>query len=404
MVVNSWLFVQLSVMIAAMKCLDFSVKNHLSCLFSRVLYLLSPIFFLFPFDSVLAVEVEGLYQGSVIVESRNDERERQGAFSKVFSQVLIKVTGNSEVLTLPQIRRALNNADDYVDTWSYRSIADSDLALTASADAIGAGASAQSVALSVTFFEPEVLSLLETANIPLWPGNRPYTLVWLVVQEELGAKQIVGASSNSYPEIMALLETESRNRGLPVLLPILDFEDMRAVSADDIWDMDAEKLLLASRRYQSESILVVRLFRTLSGEVFGKSNYLFRDQVFEVEMFEQSAETFIRGSVSLATDEISAYYAVLLSGTDSSIEVNLTVEGIKSAEDYAALLEYVANLTDVNNYQVAAVENQTIMLRLSTGGQIRQLVETIALSRTLEPLDDLIRDDDQVYMTYQWNN
>ncbi len=348
--------------------------------------------------------MEGLYQGTVTVESRNDERERLSAFSNVFRQVLIKVTGNSEVLTLPQIRRALNNADDYVDTWSYRSISESDSALTAAVDATRVGSTAQRVELTVSFFEPEVLSLLETANTPLWPGNRPYTLVWLVVQEELGARQIVGASTNAFPDVMALLDLEADNRALPILLPILDFEDMRAVSANDVWDMDAEKLLQASRRYQSESVLVIRLFRTVAGDVFGKSNYLFRDQIFEVEMFEQSAESFIRESVALATNEISAYYAVLLSGTDSSIEVNLTVEGIKSAEDYAALLDYVANLTDVNDYQVAAVENQTIMLRLSTGGQIRQLVETIALSRTLEPLDELIRNDNQVFMSYQWNN
>ncbi len=373
------------------------------CLLSSVLF----IFLLFQIDTALAVEVEDLYQGTVLVESRNNERERLTAFTDVFRQVLIKVTGNTAVLTLPEVRRALNNADDYVDTWSYRSISDSVQSLPAPANTVRAGDAAQSaqrVELSVTFFEPEVLSLLEAANIPLWPGNRPYTLVWLVAQDELGARQLVGASSNGFTEIISVLESEARDRGLPLRLPILDFEDMRAVSANDVWDMDTEKLLQASQRYQSESVLVIRLFRTLSGEVLGKSNYLFRDQIFELETFEQTQQSFIRQSVSLATDEISAYYAVLLSGTDSNIQVSLTVEGIKSAEDYAALLAYVANLTDVNDYQVAAVENQTIMLRLSTGGQIRQLVETIALSRTLEPLDELIRDENQVYMSYQWNN
>lgn len=387
-----------------MKCLDFSVKIHFSRLFLKVLCLLSSVLFIFQIDVVLAVEVKDLYQGTVMVESRNNERERLTAFSDVFRQVLIKVTGNTEVLTLPQVRQAINNAGDYVDTWSYRSISDPVQALPAPANTVRVVEPAQRVELSVTFFEPEVLSLLETANIPLWPGNRPYTLVWLVAQDELGARQLVGASSNGFAEIISLLESEARDRGLPLLLPILDFEDMRAVSANDVWDMDTEKLLQASQRYQSESVLVIRLFRTLSGEVFGKSHYLFRDQVFELETFEQSEQSFIRQSVSLATDEISAYYAVLLSGTDSNIQVSLTVEGIKSAEDYAALLAYVANLTDVNDYQVAAVENQTIILRLSTGGQIRQLVETIALSRTLEPIDELIRDDNQVYMSYQWNN
>ena len=71
--------------------------------------------------------------------------------------------------------------------------------------------------------------------------------------------------------------------------------------------------------------------------MLGKSNYLFRNQVFELEAFEESAETFITQSIGLAADELSAYYAILLSGTDSGMEVNLTVEGIGSAEDYAGL-------------------------------------------------------------------
>jgi hypothetical protein len=167
--------------------------------------------------------------------------------------------------------------------------------------------------------------------------------------------------------------------------------------------MHTETLLTASARYQSESILVMRLFRTLAGEVLGKSNYLFRGQVFELELFEVTAETFIGQSIALAADELSAYYAILLSGIDSSMEVNLTVAGITSAEDYAGLLSYVSQLTNVNAYQISRVQNQTIQLKLKTGGQLRQLVESIALNRSLQPVGELVREDNQVYMSYQWN-
>ena len=343
--------------------------------------------------------MEGLYQGSVVVRSRDNERERQQAFTEAFRQVLTKVTGSTEVLTDAVVRRALSNADDYVDTWSYRNVEAEE-----AAGNIQESAPANSIEINVTFFEPEVLSLLDNANIPIWPGNRPYTLVWLVAQDELGARELLGSSSNDFQDLIELLEMEADHRGLPLLLPILDFEDLRVVSANDVWEMDAEKLLAASQRYQNEGVLVIRIFKTLSGDVFGKSNYLFRDQVLELEVFDALIENFIQESVALATEEISSYYAVLLSGTDSSIEVNLTVEGIASAADYAALLDYVTRLTDVNDCQIASVENQKIMLRLSTGGQIRQLVETIALNRTLMPLGELLRNDNQVYMTYQWNN
>jgi len=378
-------------MMAAMKCLDFSVKNPLK---RRLNGTLAALFFVLPVlpFSLCAIEVTGLYQGIVTVNSRDDVRERQRAFSDALRQVLLKVTGDSAIYNQPNIRRALVNADDYVDTWSYRTV-------NLETD----DSSTLAIELSVSFFEPQVLTLLDGAGIPLWPGNRPYTLLWLVVQDELGVRQLLGTSSRGYPTIQRLLASEARNRGLPLLLPILDFEDLRAVSANDVWDMNTEALLAASARYQSESILLVRVFRTVAGDVLGKSNYLFRGQVFELDAFEEPLESFLQQSVALAADELAGYYAVLLSGTDSNMEVNLTVEGIRSAEDYAGLLHYVSQLTDVNGLRIARVKDQTIELRLSTGGQLRQLVETIALNRNLQPAGELVREDNQVYLSYLWN-
>ncbi|MDG2175460.1 MAG: DUF2066 domain-containing protein [Gammaproteobacteria bacterium] len=391
-----------------MKFIDFTVKNHFSGPVSTVIFrfyfllslLLFSLLFLVPIVvsvPAFAIEVEGLYQGSVPVSSRDNERERNRAFNEAFRQVLLKVTGNLDVFSQPQIRQAITNADEYVDTWSYAT-----LPTTSSDDSI-ATEQAPDEELNVTFFEPEVLRLLDSAEISLWPDNRPYTLIWLVIQDELGQRELLGSSVQEYEDILTLLKTEADIRGLPILLPVLDIEDMRAVSADDVWDMNGEKLIQASSRYPSESVLVVRMFRALGGEVLGESNYLFRDQVLSLESFEESAEDFLKSSISMAANELSGYYAVLLSGTDSEIKVNLTVEGIHDAEDYAGLLNYVGRLTNVNAFQITSVDNESIELILSTGGQLRQLVETIALNRNLLPVSELVRENNQVYMSYQWN-
>lgn len=379
-----------------MKCIDFSVKNPKLRRLNKVLAGLFVLVILVLSDAVMAIEVTDLYQGIVPVESRDNVRERQQAFNEALRQVLLKITGNGTIYNQPLIRRALTNADNYVDTWSYRTV-------TSSRGEDDTSGEAPGIELSVTFFEPEVLALLDSAGIPLWPRNRPYTLVWLVIQDELGGRQLVGSSSRDNLDILSMLESGAQRRGLPVLLPILDFDDLRAVSTNDVWNMETERLLAASARYQSESVLVIRLFRTLAGDVFGRSNYLFRNQVFELELFEESVETFVEQSIALAVDELSAYYAVLLSGTDSSMEVNLTVNGITSAEDYASLLGYIAQLTDVNDHNIVRVKDQTIQLKLVTGGQLRQLVETIALNRNMQPDGDLVRMDNQVFMSYWWN-
>lgn len=376
-----------------MKSLDFQEKIRVSTRLIRCLVLPLAVLLAGISDRAVAVEVPALYQGSTQVTSRDSARERQRAFRDALGQVLIKNTGSTEVINHPVIRRALNNADDYVDTWSYRSVP-----ATPGGDGEEPG-----IEINVTFFEPEVLSLLDNAEIPLWPRNRPYTLVWVAVQEELGDRQLVGSSSSEFRDVMDTLQAEAARRGLPLLLPVLDFEDRRAIGVEDVWDMNREKLLAASGRYQSESILAIRLVKTLGGEVIGKSSYLFRDQVMALESFEDSEEEFLRDSIDLAARELSAYYAVLLSGTDSNMEVNLTVNGIDSVEDYAGLLDYVGQLTDVNDIHIDSVDQETVKLKLSTGGQLRQLVETIALNRNMTPTGELVRNDNQVYMSYRWN-
>jgi len=337
----------------------------------------------------LGVEVSGIYEGSVPVDSRDNARERNRAFGDAMRQVLVKVTGNREVLSHAMIRRAISNADDYVDTWSYRTI-------NPDADSEG------SIELNVSFFEPKVLELIDLAGIPMWPKNRPYTLLWIVVQDELEEKQLLGTSSDA-SDILVLLREAADARGLPLLLPLLDIDDLRAVSIDDVWNMNIEKLLEASARYQSESILLVRIFRTLGGDVLGKSTYTLRDQTLTLEAFEEPLESFVSDSIALSADELSAYYAILLSGTQSNLEVRLTVEGIEGVEDYAGLLNYIRELADVNSFKVVSVDNQTIELALSTGGQIRQLVETIALNRNMLPVSEVLRDENNVTMSYRWS-
>src|SRR5690554_6083512 len=72
-------------------------------------------------ETAKAIEVENLYQGRVIVESRSDEAEREAAFGEALREVLIKVSGQRALLQQNRIATALNRPQDYVDSWSYNS-------------------------------------------------------------------------------------------------------------------------------------------------------------------------------------------------------------------------------------------------------------------------------------------
>lgn len=353
---------------------------------------------------VQGVVVDDLYKASVVVNSMDDVTEMNQAFTTAMREVLVKVSGNAEVLNLNRLRRASDAPRSYVDSFEYKSTQER-LPVVADQQQPGLETVIEMrdvINLEISFSEQQIRGLLDENGIPLWPDNRPETLVWVVRQEELSERQILGSGIDN--ELVRLINEQADLRGLPLLFPLMDFEDQQAINADELWNLDEESIQQASERYQVESILLMRIFSSFSGEHLGRAVYIFRERILSKDVYEDNLASFIELAINLTVEELSAYYSVLISGTNSNIVVNMKVEAVGSTRNYAELMNYVSELADVNSVSIASVSAQTINLKLSTGGQLRQLVETIALDNNLIPLADVIREDNQVFMHYQWSS
>ena len=372
---------------------------QLTCFLQALLHkgLWLPILLLVFLLPAEAAEVDGLYRAHVEVSSRENEQERQRAFSTAMRRVLVKISGRNQVLDNAAIRRAVIDPQSYVASWAYRSVRRSQVD-----EEGGQGRDREAVELEVVFYEPALRELLTANSIPVWPSNRPVTLVWLAVQDELGERQVLGSANNH--EVVTQLRAEAEARGLPLLFPLLDLQDMRALNMGQLWNLDQEAVRRASARYQVESILVIRIFRALSGENLGSTAYLFRDRALGQDIYEDTLESFLEIPVDMAARELSDYYGVLLSGTSNRVKVKMTVDGVDSVRDYGGLMKYLGGLTDVNSFNLIRVEQDTVELELSTGGQIRQLAEFISLDQQLVPQAELTRDGEAVYMHYRWSD
>jgi uncharacterized protein len=344
-----------------------------------------------------AAEITGLYDASIPIASRDNERERQQAYGVALQEVLLKLTGRQDTLENPEIKRGIGNAQTYVESWTYRT------APVAPAPDLTTG-SGEQLLLQVGFFPSEIQSLLNSAQIPIWPQNRPDTLLWIVVEQELGTRTMFGTSVENSPEIMQAIEEAAAKRGLPVLLPLLDFTDQRTLSIEQLRSFDQLAIRQASLRYGNESILAMRIFQSVSGETISKAQYLFRDQVVELNFIDDSLQPAIEGSINLVAEQLAANYAVLLSGAQGSTEVLMTVEGIKGPKDYAELMQYANNMTTVGKVDIVSVANGAVQLRLFTSGQLRQLIEAIALDRRMSPVVDAMRTGEQIAMHYEWQS
>ena len=69
--------------------------------------------------SAPAVEVTGLYEAEVPVTSQS-AAERVAAIHTALEEVLVKVSGNAEVLQRPELKSLLDQAEQWVQRYQYR--------------------------------------------------------------------------------------------------------------------------------------------------------------------------------------------------------------------------------------------------------------------------------------------
>lgn len=339
-----------------------------------------------------AAEVQGLYQASVPVASRDDERVRQQAFTTAMRQVIVKLSGRTDALEQPDIRRALGSAQNYVEAWAYR-------AMPVAVAPGEAGADAPGIALEVVFFESQLQELLDSAGIALWPRNRPDTLLWVVEQDVNGRRSLLAADSPVHARLQAL----AAERAMPLIVPILDLQDRLALRPDILWELDPAAIQGASSRYGTDSVLVLRIMQLVSGDVIARAEHHLRGLVRELDALEQPLDPFLAGSIDLTARELASNYGVFVSAQQNfDTRVMLAVAGVDSAAAYAAVLRYLENLAVVKDIQPVQVDGGDLLLDVSTGGQLRQLIETLALDRRLQALQEPVRDGQIFRLDYRW--
>ncbi|KEI72472.1 DUF2066 domain-containing protein [Endozoicomonas elysicola] len=333
-----------------------------------------------------AAMVKGLYSQEVPVTGQG-YKERADAMSRALAGVLVKVAGQREVLSNSVIQSAMSKPETYIRRFGFR-IDDTSL-------------NRQQV-FQATFDEKAVNRLLRSANVAIWGQSRPSTLVWLAI-ENGGRRSIINASE-AFPDIFA---ESFQERGLPVLFPLMDFEDSAAISAVDVWGGFSGKIQEASRRYGSESILAGRLSRSLSQDnelFYGRLSLIFRGVSQSVAVDGLDAVGVTQLAADLVGSTLSRHYGI--DASDASGKTLLMVENVSSLEDYAALHKYLGRMTAIRGVSVHKVNGSTVELELTIDGSERQLADSLALGRNLRAVSSGMQgvsDTGSSVMVYRWS-
>lgn len=318
---------------------------------------------LWMFTSVAAVADERLHEATVTVQDR-DRPARQAGFERALDKVLVKISGDRQVLKDPRVEDLREQAGRYVQRFRYVDGGDG-----------GPG-------LEVRFDGAALERLLTERGLPVWGASRPGLLVWLAAVQH-GQRVIAGGDEGR--GLVATLERVAEERGLRLVFPVMDLEDRSAVNFADLAGGFHEPVLRASERYSTHHVVAAYVQPRGSGwtgrwRLFGQE---FREEhEARGDTLEEALDEGLQGLADLLGRRLAV--AGLLPGED---HVQVVVEGVEGFDDYRTVHAHLAELSVVAELRLFRLEPDRAVFLARLRGGPRELQRGVRLGRVLEVAD-----------------
>ena len=313
----------------------------------------------------LAVEVPGLYTAEVVLDP-NDPDAQNTAYRDALREVLVRITGSGAATDPEQLDLLFPNPARFVR--QYRPGADD--------------------SLIVSLDGPAIERVLEQAGQPVWGADRPLTVVWLAVDWGLGDREIVAADDpDLLPGDRRIVERNrmmreqvqevASLRGIPIVFPLLDLEDLQSIQFVDIWGGFDETLLEASARYEAPSVLVGRI----------RPNDLQPPRwtwYYEGQRFGWPGE--IGAAIGQLADALAARDSIR---GDQEVEtVEVTISGVESVRAYGEVQRYMRELRVVENVTLKSAAADRLVYSAEVRGGAERLKGGLSNGSLFEAMPD----------------
>lgn len=305
-----------------------------------------------------------LYRSEVVLDQAVDNADAQARIEGM-KEVIIKASGNRSAVTNQVVQKALKQNGQYLTQISY-------------------GQLNGEQTLKMGFSAPHIRSLLSQAQLPIWPAARANLLVWLV-EEGQADRNIVWEHSDS--AVLAQMRQEAEKRGLPVTVPVGDFDDITGLSVSDLWGGFAQPVGQASQRYPVDAVLVVRS----------------QDNSLRWTLYDQAPATVgvtrqapISGSnngadaASKMVNQISDYYAkksAVVVASESSETIKVRFTKLDDAVGFFTLESKLKKLSSVASLDILKIQGNEVTFDvhlLSSQAEFEQEVRRVAPVTQLE--------------------
>lgn len=336
-----------------------------------------------------------LYRVLVPVGDQSVE-SRDSGINKAFSSMLIKLSGDSQIMQSPQLQPFLTDPKAFLDSVGFGEI-----------DKLGLHTKVE-MALDVKFDRTFVDKLLKQAQVPIIEASRPNFLVWLMVDDLENGRRVVdeslaGQAKSVEPlfEVLSALSLAMQERAISYFFPSYDLEDQLSVSANEAWALRVDKLNKASQRYAADGWFAIRVFKASDGQVRGAWAYQ-REGKREMDDFQgESLLSLMTGSIDSVLDSLLRPHTYI-----PQLETNRLLAQIKGVYNFAAYQSAKAQLEKLEMFEslsVYSVNKDELVLAIETNVRADLLHAELLRSDFLE--SDKSLDNRSIgRLTYRWVN
>ena len=336
-----------------------------------IYFLLASVLYAFAGTASLsALEVRDLYEAEVPVADKS-EAAREAGLGDALLRVITKISGLPGVRSDPTVARAMENPGRFVQQFRYRQVSVTEAPDSQAPD--------QSWRLWARFDARVVDGLVRDAGLRVWGRVRPAVMVWVAVDQS-GRRRILGGEEA--PELAAIIRDAARQRGVPVVLPLLDLEDRSRIRVSDVWGGFSDRIQQASDRYQSNVIFTGRVYRLLPTLWEGRFSLLAADTVEEWSNQGDILELLLADAVNAMANRLAFRFAGP-SEVAGAYGFGLIVSGVRNAGDYARALDYLSTLEQITDVSVTRVSADEVRFFVETRGGQDGLLKVVALGGTL---------------------
>lgn len=364
-----------------------------------------------------AVPVNGLYKARVEVLDQTEE-QRNSAFVSGLRQILVKVSGDKDAGTRADLEKYLKISSSYVQRFSYdvetylpepdAKIETVEVSVEHAMKSPENEPVSSEVApitrywLNLEYSALAINQLLQNVGLPVWGYNRPALVAWVAIEED-GQREILNAEQES--DITKALRGRAEERGLPVYFPVLDIQDVQAVSLSDVWGLFADPVLKASSRYRADTVVIVRIYKTLDGVWQVQWLHDLKGEQTQIAMESEELSLLMVDFVDQLADRLARRYSVAAQSSSDSNQLEIQVDDVLTFDDYIRLTRYLQSLAPVDAVRVTEIRARSLRFNVELKGSQEQFQEHLELDRLLLPSVFAVdQADDGFRSYYRWDH